>query len=106
METYIFNVPQGNIDPIRLVDILKKYPQVNEKVYGRKSKHYPESKYVVITVLQIIVSGMISCVVENDNATNKSKIVTKIGATINENGRRVLVYDTMKAWESIPLIVT
>ena len=68
-------------------------------------KHYPESKYVVITVLQIIVSGMISCIVENDNATNKSKIVTKIGAT-NDNGRRVLVYDTMKAWESIPLIVT
>ena len=58
-DTFINNAP-GPVCPDMLIKKLTQYPQVGKVIYARsRSPKAPAGKYVAVTVLQLIASGLI-----------------------------------------------
>ena len=65
-DTFINN-PSGVITPIVLIKKLLNYPDVGKVVYNRsRSVKCPATKYVNLTILQLIASGLVKMEIDNE----------------------------------------
>ena len=66
-DTFINNL-SGKITPDLLVQKLSSYPDVGKIIYNRpRSNKAPSLKFIIVTVLQLIASGLIKLDFDDDN---------------------------------------
>ena len=76
---------------------LKDYPDVGQTIYGRqKSKKAPDTRYLHMTVLQFIASGLV--VLHIDESTSKAVFTLGMYDTVHP------MYVNESVWEGIQLV--
>ena len=74
-------------------------------VYKRRSDKAPQSKFIVMTVLQLIAVGIIEVYHQIEENTNKVLLYTRLGVKRTDEGNTILIkYMSDECWDLIPTV--
>jgi superfamily II DNA helicase RecQ len=95
----------SDIRPIDVVRRLKEYPNVSTNVYGLKRSTPPQSKFLEVTVMQLLASKLIDLYFDTNNNDDAIAYV-KLGViNSNEvNGTTTISYMIDDVWNNIDCI--